>query len=64
MAYCSKYVYDKTFSCIVQRIHEGIHYQTSVDEENFKNFDKFESFIHEKIEHWKRNCELEKDHAI
>ena len=63
MAYCSKYQYDKTFSCIVQRIHEGVHYQTSIDEENFKNFDKYESFIHEKIEHWKRNCELETDHA-
>jgi hypothetical protein len=58
MAYCSKYQYDKTFSCIVQRIHEGVHYQTSIDEENFKNFDKYESFIHQKIEHWKRNCEL------
>ncbi|MDO6535349.1 hypothetical protein [Alteromonas stellipolaris] len=64
MAYCSKYQYDKTFSCIVQRIHEGVHYQTSIDEENFKNFDKYESFIHQKIEHWKRNCELETDHAI
>ena len=63
MAYCSKYQYQQTFSCIVQRVYQGIHYQTSIDEENFKNFEKYELLIHKKIEHWKRNCELEKDHA-